>query len=219
MRRLLIVAAVLAIGGSVIPRIPEAQNMTTELDISRVEPGLAPDDFTFWRTGNGEVGDWRVAEDPSASDRQVIAQTSKDPTNYRFPLAVYRPISAKNVDVVLRLRSVGGAVDQAGGIVVRLTTPDDYYVVRANALEDNVRFYHMVNGNREQLDGTNIKVTSNEWHTLGLRAEDDRFTISFDGKQLFTTVDSTFTKVRKVALWTKADSVTHFDTIAITPLE
>jgi hypothetical protein len=193
--------------------------MTTQIDISRMDPGLAPDGFTFWRTGDGEVGDWRVLEDPSASDRRVIAQTSKDSTDYRFPLAVYRPISAKNVDVVLRFKPVGGTVDQAGGIVVRLTTPDDYYVVRANALEDNVRFYRMVNGKREQLDGANIKVTSNEWHTLGLRAEDDRFTISFDGRQLFTTVDSTFTKAGKVALWTKADSVTHFDTIAITPLE
>ena len=193
--------------------------MTTQIDISRMNPGLAPDGFTFWRTGDGEIGDWRVVEDPSASDRQVIAQMSKDPTDYRFPLAVYRPISAKNVDVVLRFKPVSGAVDQAGGIVVRLTTPDDYYVVRANALEDNVRFYRMVKGKREQLDGANTKVTSNEWHTLGLRAEDDRFTISFDGKQLFTTVDSTFTKAGKVALWTKADSVTHFDTIAITPLE
>ena len=193
--------------------------MTTQIDISRMNPGLAPDGFTFWRTGDGEIGDWRVVEDPSASDRQVIAQTSKGPTDYRSPLAVYRPISAKNVDVVLRFKPVSGAVDQAGGIVVRLTTPDDYYVVRANALEDNVRFYRMVKGKREQLDGANTKVTSNEWHTLGLRAEDDRFTISFDGKQLFTTVDSTFTKAGKVALWTKADSVTHFDTIAITPLE
>ena len=193
--------------------------MTTQIDISRMDPGLAPDGFTFWRTGDGEVGDWRVLKDPSASDRQVIAQTSKDSTDYRFPLAVYRPISAKNVDVVLRFKPVGGAVDQAGGIVVRLTTPDDYYVVRANALEDNVRFYRMVKGKREQLDGANVTVTSNEWHTLELRAEDDRFTISFDGKQLFTTVDSTFTKAGKVALWTKADSVTHFDAIAIKPLE
>ena len=219
MRRLPVLVAALAIGGAVIPGIPAAQNMTMQIDISRMNPGLAPDGFTFWRTGDGEVGDWRVLEDPSASDRQVIAQTSKDSTDYRFPLAVYRPISAKNVDVVLRFKPVGGTVDQAGGIVVRLTTPDDYYVVRANALEDNVRFYRMVNGKREQLDGANIKVTSNEWHTLGLRAEDDRFTISFDGRQLFTTGDSTFTKAGKVALWTKADSVTHFDTIAITPLE
>jgi hypothetical protein len=219
MRKLLVFAGALAIGGTVMPRTAAAQHVTKQIDISRMSPGLAPDDFTFWRTGDGDVGDWRVVEDPSASDRQVIAQTSKDPTDYRFPLAVYRPISAKNVDVVLRFKPVGGTVDQAGGIVVRLSTPDDYYAVRANALEDNVRFYRMVKGQREQLDGANIKITSNEWHTLGLRAENDRFTISFDGSELFSTMDSTFVASGKVGLWTKADSVTYFDGIAITPLE
>ena len=215
----LVLAATLAIGGTVMPRTAAAQNVTTLIEISRMDPGLAPDDFTFWRMGDGDVGDWRVLEDPSASDRQVIAQMSKDPTDYRFPLAVYRPISAKNVDVVLRLKPVRGTVDQAGGIIVRLTTPDDYYVVRANALEDNVRFYRMVRGQRQQLDGANIKIASNEWHTLGLRAENDQFTISFDGSELFSTMDSTFVGSGKVGLWTKADSVTYFDGIAITPLE
>jgi hypothetical protein len=219
MRKLLVFAAALAIGGTVMPRTAAAQNVTTQIDVSRMDPGFAPDDFTFWRTGDGDVGDWRVLEDSSASDRQVIAQTSKDPTDYRFPLAVYRPISAKNVDVVLRLKPVGGTVDQAGGIIVRLTTPDDYYVVRANALEHNVRFYRMVKGQRQQLDGANIKIASNEWHTLALRAENDQFTISFDGSELFSTMDSTFVGSGKVGLWTKADSVTYFDGIAITPLE
>jgi hypothetical protein len=202
-----------------MPPISPAQNATTQIDISRMNPGLAPDDFTFWRTGDGDVGDWRVVEDPTASNRQAIAQTSSDTTDYRFPLAVYRPISGKNLDVVVRFKPVGGQVDQAGGIVVRVTTPDDYYVVRANALEDNVNFYRVVNGERRQIKGANAKVASNEWHTLGLRAEDDRFTISFDGEQLFAAEDSTFAKAGKVALWTKADSVTHFDMIAITPLE
>jgi Fe-Mn family superoxide dismutase len=158
MRKLPVFAAALAIGGTVMLRNAVAQNVTTQIDISGMSPGLAPDDFTFWRTGDGDVGVWRVLEDSSASDQQVIAQMSTDPTDYRFPLAVYRPISAKNVDVVPRSKPVGGTVDQAGGIVVRLTTPDDYYVVRANALEDNVRFYRMVKGQREQLDGANIKL-------------------------------------------------------------
>jgi len=157
MRWVLVLTAALATGGTVIPRTAAAQNVTKLIEISRMDPGLAPDDFTFWRTGDGDVGDWRVLEDPSASDRQVIAQMSKDPTDYRFPLAVYRPISAKNVDVVLRLKPVGGTVDQAGGIIVRLTTPDDYYVVRANALEDNVRFDRMVKASGNSLTARTSK--------------------------------------------------------------
>jgi hypothetical protein len=216
---LLAFAIVIAIGGAIMSPISSAQIATTRIDISRINPGVAPDDFTFWRTGRGDAGDWRVVEDPTASNRRAIAQTSKDPTDYRFPLAVCRPISATNVDVMLRFKSVAGQVDQAGGIAVRLTTPDDYYVVRANALEDNVRFYRVVHGQRQQIKGTNIKVTANEWHTLGLRADNERFTIFFDEKQLFAAEDSTFAGPGKVALWTKADSVTYFDSIAITPLE
>jgi hypothetical protein len=199
--------------------ISPAQSATTQIDFSRMKPGLAPEDFAYSRTGTGDVGEWRVVNDPTANNRQAIAQTSTDPTDYRFPLAVYQRIAAKNVDVKMRFKPVGGRVDQAGGIVVRFATPDDYYVARANALEDNVRFYRVVKGRREQIKGVNTKVASNEWHTLELRAEDDRFIVSFDGKELFTARDDTFSGAGRVGLWTKADSVTYFDTIAITPLE
>ncbi|MFL5267081.1 MAG: hypothetical protein ACJ8AH_10885 [Stellaceae bacterium] len=156
--------------------------------------------------------------DPTAVHQAAIAQTSTDTTDYRFPLAVYKPVSAKDVDVSIRFKPIGGKVDQAGGIAVRLTTNDDYYVVRANALEDNVRFYRVVKGRREQIKGINTKVASNQWHTLGLRAEGEHFTVSFDGKVLFSTDDKTFAIEGKVALWTKADSVTYFDTLTIRPL-
>jgi hypothetical protein len=196
-----------------------AQKAATRIDIAAMQPGIEPPGFTFWRTGNGAAGEWRVVADPSAAAQQAIAQISKDTTDYRFPLAVYQPISAKNVDVVVRFKSVAGTVDQAGGIAIRLTSPDDYYVVRANALEDNINFYRVVKGRRAEIKGVNTKVAGNQWHTLGLRAEGERFTVSFDGKPLFTAEDKTLANAGKVALWTKADSVTHFDTISITPLD
>jgi hypothetical protein len=117
--------------------------------------------------------------------------------------------------VKVRFKAVAGKVDQAGGIAVRLSDADNYYVVRANALEDNVRFYRVVKGRREQLEGANVKVTADEWHTLSLRAQGERFAVMFDGKQLFTANDRTFTGPGRVALWTKADSVTRFDQIEI----
>jgi hypothetical protein len=213
------VVLALAIGGVLMCSNTPAQNATTQIDISATKPGLAPEDFVFSRTGGGAVGEWRVVDDPTASNRRVIAQTSADPTDYRFPLAVYQRVSAKNVDVKVRFKPVSGKVDQAGGIVVRLASPDDYYVVRANALEDNVRFYRVVKGKREEIKGANTKVASNQWHTLELRAEGDRFTISLDGRQLFTAQDATFSGAGRVGLWTKADSVTYFDAVAITPLD
>jgi hypothetical protein len=197
----------------------DAQHAMTQINIAGMQPGTAPPGFSFARTGNGAAGDWRVAADPSAAGQKAIAQLSQDRTDYRFPLAVYDAISARNVDAVVRFKPVGGTVDQAGGIAVRVATPDDYYVVRANALEDNVNLYRVVKGRRSQIKGFDTKVASSQWHTLGLRAEGDRFSISFDGKLLFTAQDSTFASPGKIALWTKADSVTHFDTIAITPLD
>ena len=152
-------AAILAmvVAGALMPRISPAQNATTQIDISRMAPGLPPDGFTFWRTGDGDVGEWLVLKDPTAISGQAIAQTTKDPTDYRFPLAIYKPMSVENVDVMVRFKPIAGNVDQAGGNVVRLTTPDDYYVVRANALEDNVSFYRVVKGQREQIKGADTK--------------------------------------------------------------
>ena len=186
--------------------------------IDRMTPGSPPAGFTFARTGKGPEGQWTVVEDPTASMGRAIEQRSTDRTDYRFPLAIHDSLSATNVDVELRFKAVGGKVDQAGGIAVRLEDADNYYVVRANALEDNVRFYRVVNGRREQLAGANLRVTANEWHVLGLRAEGERFTVSYDGNTLFSVIDTTFTQAGGVALWTKADSVTRFEQVRITPL-
>jgi hypothetical protein len=209
----------LIIGGVLVTAAADAQPRTIRVDIASMQPGAAPPGFSFALTGGGPIAAWKVVADPTAAAQKAIAQTSQDRTDYRFPLAVYQPITAKDVDVTVHFKPVEGKVDQAGGIAVRLAGPDNYYVVRANALEDNVRFYRVVGGRRQQIQGANLKVATNQWHMLGLRAEDDRFTVSFDGKPLFTAQDGTFVNPGKVALWTKADSVTHFDTLAITPLD
>ena len=130
------------------------------IDIAALAPNLAPQ-FTIGRTGQGAAAEWSVVADPTAAEGRALAQVSTDRTSYRFPLAIYEPYSGKNVEVSVRFKPVAGTVDQAGGIAVRLQTPDDYYVVRANALEDNVRFYRVVKGKREQLAGTNVKVSPN----------------------------------------------------------
>jgi len=181
-------------------------------------PGSPPVGFTFARTGRGGDGVWTVVEDPTALAGRAIEQSSTDRTDYRFPLAIHDSLSAANLNVELRFKAVGGKVDQAGGIAVRLEDANNYYVARANALEDNVRFYRVVQGRREQLGGANLRVTANQWHTLGLRAEGDRFTVSYDGNTLFGVTDKTFAEAGGVALWTKADSVTRFDQVKITPL-
>jgi len=132
---------------------------------------------------------------------------------------VYEPLPAQDVEASVRFKAISGKGDRAGGLAVRVRDADNYYVVRANALEDNVRLYRVVKGDRQQMASASAKVSSGAWHTLTLRAEGDRFSVSFDGKPLLTHSDRTFTGLGKVALWTKADSVTRFDRLDIRPLQ
>ena len=176
----------------------------------------APDEFEFALTGRGKPGDWSIVRDDGT---QALAQTGTDSTDDRFPLAIYRPFSGRNVYVSARFMPVAGTVDQAGGVVVRLSSANDYYLARANALENNVRFYRVVDGRRQMIGGVDAPVSSRAWHTLGVVARGERFTILFDGRELFTATDATFSGPGRVGLWTKADSVTWFERIAIKSLD
>jgi hypothetical protein len=192
-----------------------AQSNSDLIPLAPAQPGGVPVGFQVARTGKGAPPAWSVVGDSDVPSGQLLAQTSTDQTDYRFPLAIFDGIAAANVEVTVRFKAVAGRIDRAGGIAVRLTDADNYYVVRANALEDNVNFYRVVDGGRRKIAGVLTKVASDVWHALGLKAEADTFTISFNGTVLFTATDRTFTDVGRVALWTKADSVTHFDALSI----
>lgn len=178
-----------------------------------------PKDFVTALTGQGKSGKWAVVEDTTAEGGRALAQLDPDPTDYRFPLAIYVPTVPSDVEATTRFKAISGKEDQAGGVVVRLRDSNNYYIARANALENNVHFFRVVGGRRQELAGADTKVESGVWHTLTLRAEGSRFTVSFNGRQLFTHTDRTFGSPGKVALWTKADSVTRFDWIDIKPLK
>jgi len=204
----------MALGMMLMAAAAEAQTLT----FGDTPAGQLPKEFEAGLTGGGPPPRWEVIADPTAVDGKALAQLSADPTDLRFPLAIVRAPVPADVEVSTRFKPVSGKEDQAGGLAIRLQDPNNYYVTRANALEDNVRFYRVVRGRRQQLASASIKVAGGEWHTLTLRAEGDRFTVSFDGKQLFTHADPTFKAPGKIALWTKADSVTRFESLTIKPL-
>jgi hypothetical protein len=196
---------------------PAAQ-ITIDFDSSEV--GKLPADFSTALTGSGGPVTWVVKEDTSApTGGQVLAQTSTDQTDYRFPLCVYDPFTAKDVEVSVKFKAVAGKVDQAAGLMVRFQDKDNYYITRANALENNVRLYKVVGGSRKQFAGSKAKVSSGVWHTLKLEVKGKHFAVFFDDKLLFEADDDTFKDAGKVGLWTKADSVTYFDDLTIKPNE
>ena len=176
----------------------------------------APAGFSFGRTGQGRPGRWVVRSDPSApAGDHVLAQVDMD---HRLPVAVADAPLVKDMRLEVRCKPVSGKVDEACGLVFRLQGPDDYYVARANALEDNVRLYRVVKGRRRQLAGWDGKVAARTWHTLAVEARGDRFQVFFDGDSVIEAKDDTFQGAGKVGVWTKADSVTYFDALSVKPL-
>ena len=201
----------IAVCGSVAALIGQ----TLRLDFEKDEVGKSPKGFSFGLTGQGKVGAWVVKKDDPAHGN-VLAQTDADATDYRFPVAVYRDFSAKDVDLSVQFKAVSGKGDQGAGIVWRYRDQNNYYITRCNALEDNCTIYHVVNGRRQAFLNQNVKVASNVWHTLRVEATGDHYVVTYDGRNVLDARDGTFKEAGKVGLWTKADSVIYFDDFSAT---
>src|SRR5215472_2038401 len=180
--------------------------------------GAAPKGWTLTMTGRG-VPKWTVERDDSAPSKGQVLKQSGTAT---YPLALKDGTSIKDGFVEVNFKAISGSEDRAGGIVWRARDANNYYVVRANALEDNVVLYKTVNGVRSSLDiigrrggyGVNTTVAANQWHTLRVEFAGTRFKVIFNGKALFEVEDATFAEPGMVGLWTKADSVTVFNAFA-----
>lgn len=130
----------------------------------------------------------------------------------RDPLCVHPAPVARDVDAMLRFRPAGGRMDRPGGIAVRLRDENTYYVLRANAAEDNVRLYHVTEGRRVQFAGReSLPIAMGAWHTLRLRLEGKRFMAWLDEEPLFKARDSRLAGAGRVALWSIADNQTVFE--------
>ena len=179
--------------------------------------GAAPEGWTSTLTGSGDPK-WTVESDDTAPSKSKVLKQSGRAT---YPLLLKNDSSIKDGFVEIKFKAVAGSQDRAAGIVWRAKDANNYYVTRANALEDNVVLYKTVNGVRSPLDivgrkggyGTNVKVPADTWHSLRIDFSGSRFRVSFNGKQLFEVEDSTFAGAGRIGLWTKADSVTLFDQI------
>lgn len=199
--------------------IVAAQSKQKKWNFDSEVDGKPPGGFTFARTGQGNDGQWVVKKDESAPSKpNVLAQTSQDKTDYRFPLAIAEGTSYKDLVLSVKVRTISGSVDQGAGLVFRLQDKDNYYVVRTNALEDNFRLYHVVNGRRIQFAGSNFRVTPHVWHEIRVEARGDQFQCYYDGQLKITAQDNTFKDGGKIGLWTKADSVIYFDDLTVEDL-
>jgi hypothetical protein len=194
---------------------------TRKVDFSDDTVGQPPKGFEFGHTAKaGAPGKWVIQADGS---NKYLVQTDPDSTRSRFPTAVLSEVSAADIDLSVRFKPVSGRVDQAAGLVWRFRDQDNYYIVRANALEDNVVVYKIENGQRTDLPvkgegrtyGKKAEVPAAQWSTLRVVANGPRFEVYFNGTKLYEVEDGTFTQPGKVGVWTKADSVTQFDDLTV----
>jgi len=221
-----------ACGGSVqqthdaaAPAPPASSDVFT---FDEATPGSLPANFNPGLTGGGDAVDWRVREvDDAPSGAQVVAQLSADRTNTRYPLLVLDGFESHDVDLEVKFKTVSGEVDASGGLVFRYLDDGNYYVVRANSLEDNVVAYKAENGKRSNIGvrgkgsayGVEAKVPHGQWNSLRVIARGILFEIFFNGRKLFEVENDTFQGTGKVGLWTKADAVTHFDDLRVASLD
>jgi hypothetical protein len=177
--------------------------------------GSSPSGWQLTMTGSGRPK-WTVEKDDTAPSRSNVLQQSGTAT---YPLALKDGTSLKDGFAEVKFKAVSGSQDRAGGLVWRARDANNYYVVRANALEDNVVLYKTVNGKRSSLDivgrkggyGVKVPVPAGEWHTLRVDFTGNRFSVTYNGQILFDVEDTTFSEGGMIGLWTKADGTTAFD--------
>ena len=207
---LLVIAGVIALHGA-----------TRKVDFSQDAIDQPPKGFEFAHTARvGRPGKWIVQNEGT---NKVLAQTDADSTRSRFPVAVLSDVVTADSDLSVRFKPISGRVDQAAGLVWRYQNQDNYYIVRANALEDNVVLYKVENGRRTDLPvkgegrtyGKKTELPAAQWSTLRVVASGGLFEVYLNGAKLYEVEDVTFPRPGKVGVWTKADSVTQFDDLTI----
>jgi len=172
-----------------------------------IKPGTIPDGWTCGVTGKGSAK-WAVGEDPSApSPKNVLQQTGSG----TFPWCVKKATSLTDGFVEVKFKPLRGRDDQAGGVLWRWKDGDNYYVARANALENNVSLYYTANGRRNTIKYVDAPVPLNAWHTLRVEFSDQTIRVALNGKTYIEVADRRITGAGAVGVWTKADSVTSFD--------
>jgi hypothetical protein len=170
-------------------------------------PGTLPSGWKQGVTGKGSPK-WAVRADQTAPSKPNVLQQSGSGS---FPWCVLPKTAVENGFVEVRFKSISGKEDQAGGVVWRWKDGDNYYVARANALENNVSLYYTTNGRRVTIKYIDAPVPGNVWHTLRVEFSGKRIKVALDGKTYIELEDAHIAGSGAVGLWTKADSVTAFD--------
>jgi hypothetical protein len=179
------------------------------------KPGALPAGWRAGVTGRGAPR-WTVEADATAPGKSNVLKQSGHGT---FPWCVKPDVSLQDGYVEVKFKPIAGREDQAGGVMWRWKDGDNYYVARANALENNVSLYYTEGGSRKTIKYVDAPVQGNTWHVLRAEFKGARIRVLLDGKAYIELDDSHIGGTGAIGVWTKADSVTAFDDFSYGKLE
>jgi hypothetical protein len=189
-------------------------------DFDREQPGVLPIQFSIGTLFDGRpAGDWQVlATDRAKSPPHVFAQVMAKGAEHAYKVVLSKEVIASDLNLEVSFLPIQGQADMGGGLIWRATDDRNYYLARANPLEQNIRVYRVVKGVRHLLENFDQTIDVRQWHTLRVTHQGCRVNIFYDGKQVFDLCDKTF-NTGMIGLWTKSDAVTYFDDLRLQHLE
>ena len=185
-------------------------------NFDREQPGVLPSQFSIGTLFDGRpAGDWQViATDRAKSPPYVLAQLMSKGAEHAYKVVLSKDVIASDLNLEVSFLPIQGNADMGGGLIWRAADDRNYYLARANPLEQNVRVYRVVNGIRHLLQNFDQTITLKQWHILRVTHKDCRVNIFYDDKHVLDLCDKTFHD-GMVGLWTKSDAVTYFDDLRL----
>ena len=181
-------------------------------NFDREQPGTLPSEFSIGTLFDGRpAGDWQVlATERAKSSPHVLAQLMAKGAEHAYKVVLLKEVIASDLNLEVSFLPIQGQADMGGGLIWRATDDRNYYLARANPLEQNIRVYRVVKGIRHLLQNFDQTITLKQWHTMRITHQGCRVNIFYDGKQVLDLCDKTF-HAGMIGLWTKSDAVTYFD--------
>jgi len=185
-------------------------------NFDREQPGTLPSEFSIATLFDGRpAGNWQVlATDRAKSPTHVFAQVMAKGAEHAYKVVLIKEIIASDLNLEVSFLPIQGQADMGGGLIWRAADDRNYYLARANPLEQNIRVYRVVKGVRHLLENFDQTIDVRQWHTLRITHQDCRVNIFYDDKQVFDLCDKTF-HAGMIGLWTKSDAVTYFDDLQL----
>jgi len=189
----------------------EKMGNDTLVNFENETEGKLPLGFIADATNKAKSIQWNVVDD---NGNKVVAQQAEN-SGSSYNLLVLDKIGYKDFSASVRIKAVSGEEDQGGGLVWRYIDKNNYYVARYNPLENNFRFYRVIDSKREELKSVDSDIKQGEWFIMTIEMKDNKVTCSLNGEKLIESTDNTFKSAGLIGFWTKADAVTYFDDLKI----